>query len=78
VNIQKLICRIWEEKGRHKYTFQNVCLEDNSITLNDEAQKIILNTKGIITGREVGIILTKKVLNRSAEGYTIRHIQKNY
>ena len=36
-------------KGRHKYTFQNVCLEDNSIALNDEAQKIVLNTKGIIT-----------------------------
>lgn len=34
-------------KGFHKYTFQNVCLEDNSIILNDEAQKIILNTKGI-------------------------------
>jgi predicted transposase/invertase (TIGR01784 family) len=36
------------EKGRHKYTFKNVCLEDNSIILNDEAQKIILNTKGIM------------------------------
>ncbi|WP_459482475.1 Rpn family recombination-promoting nuclease/putative transposase [Clostridium saccharoperbutylacetonicum] len=35
-------------EGRHKYTFQNVCLEDNSIILNDEAQKIILNTKGIL------------------------------
>jgi predicted transposase/invertase (TIGR01784 family) len=35
-------------KGRHKYTFQNVCLEDNSIILNDEAQKIILSTKGIM------------------------------
>ena len=35
-------------KGRHKYTFQNICLEDNSIVLNDEAQKIILNTKGIM------------------------------
>ncbi|WP_238916920.1 Rpn family recombination-promoting nuclease/putative transposase [Clostridium sp. YIM B02555] len=35
-------------KGRHKYTFQNVCLEDNSMILNDEAQKIILNTKGIM------------------------------
>ena len=31
-----------------KYTFQSVCLEDNSIILNDEAQKIILNTKGIM------------------------------
>ena len=35
-------------KGLHKYTFQNVCLEDNSILLNDEAQKIILNTKGFM------------------------------
>ena len=35
-------------KGRHKYTFQNVCLEDNSIMLNDEAERIILNTKGIM------------------------------
>ena len=35
-------------KGRHKYTFQNICLEDNSIILNDEAQKIVLNTKGIM------------------------------
>ena len=31
-----------------KYTFQSVCLEDNSIILNDEAQKIVLNTKGIM------------------------------
>ncbi|WP_234121623.1 Rpn family recombination-promoting nuclease/putative transposase [Clostridium hydrogenum] len=35
-------------KGRHKYTFKNMCLEDNSIILNDESQKIILNTKGIM------------------------------
>ena len=35
-------------KGLHKYTFQNICMEDNSIILNDETQKIILNTKGIM------------------------------
>ncbi|NSB14562.1 Rpn family recombination-promoting nuclease/putative transposase [Clostridium beijerinckii] len=35
-------------KGRHKYTFQNLCIEDNSVRLNDEAEKIILNTKGIM------------------------------
>ncbi|KZL91841.1 Rpn family recombination-promoting nuclease/putative transposase [Clostridium magnum] len=129
-------------KGRHKYTFQNVCLEDNSIILNDEAQKIILNTKGIMkdlseelleflayvedstddtvkhakgnlvksihkrvqevkndisvevefmtllerdrekieegreVGREEGILLTKKVLKLSTEGYTISQISK--
>jgi predicted transposase/invertase (TIGR01784 family) len=121
-------------KGRHKYTFQNVCLEDNSIALNDEAQKIVLNTKGIMRDLseelleflayieestddtvkhakgnlvkrihkrvkevkndisvevefmtllerdrekiEEGIILTKKVLKLSAEGYTISQIAK--
>lgn len=35
-------------KGRHKYTFENICLEDNTISLEDETQKIILNTKGIL------------------------------
>ena len=35
-------------KGRHKYTFQSVCLEDNNVILNDEAKKIILNTKGMM------------------------------
>ncbi|KIL07541.1 UNVERIFIED_ORG: transposase [Clostridium botulinum] len=125
-------------KGRHKYTFQNVCLEDNSLMLNDEAQKIILNTKGIMNdlseellefleyvenstddtirnskgnlvknihrrvqkvkndisvevefmtllerdrekieeGREEGIILTKKVLKLSMQGYAISEIAK--
>ncbi len=33
--------------GRHKYTFETICLEDNSIKLEDDAHKIILNTKGI-------------------------------
>jgi predicted transposase/invertase (TIGR01784 family) len=35
-------------KGRHKYAFRNICLEDNSIELNDQAEKIILNTKGFM------------------------------
>ncbi|BBK78161.1 MULTISPECIES: Rpn family recombination-promoting nuclease/putative transposase [Clostridium] len=35
-------------KGRHKYTFENVCLEDKNIKLKDDTQKIILNTKGLI------------------------------
>lgn len=35
-------------KGRHKYTFQSICLEDNEIVLNDEVEKIVLNTKGIM------------------------------
>lgn len=35
-------------KGRHKYTFETVCIEDNSIKLKDDTNKIILNTRGII------------------------------
>ena len=34
--------------GRHKYTFENVCLENTDIKLKDDTQKIILNTKGYI------------------------------
>ena len=33
-------------KGRWVYTFENLCREDTSIALGDEAVKIILNTKG--------------------------------
>ncbi len=33
-------------KGRHIYTFKNICKEDTSIFLQDEATKIFLNTKG--------------------------------
>lgn len=34
------------EKGRHIYTFENVCKEDTSICLKDGTTKIFLNTKG--------------------------------
>ena len=33
--------------GRHVYTFENRCMEDPNLPLNDGTQKIILNTKGI-------------------------------
>ena len=35
-------------KGRWAYTFENRCREDNSITLGDDAIKILLNTKGCV------------------------------
>jgi predicted transposase/invertase (TIGR01784 family) len=35
-------------KGRHRYTFETRCVEDNSIKLEDESYKIILNTTGIM------------------------------
>ena len=35
-------------KGRHIYTFENRCIEDNTLTLDDGTKKIILNTKGTL------------------------------
>jgi len=35
-------------QNRHKYTFKNVCLEDESIQLGDCTTKIFLNTKGTL------------------------------
>lgn len=34
-------------KGRHKYTFRNVCKEDRSLTLDDGTTKVFFNTKGV-------------------------------
>ena len=34
--------------GKHVYTFENRCVQDQSLLLGDEAYKIILNTKGAI------------------------------
>ena len=43
-------------KGRHKYTFETICKEDNSIKLEDDTNKIILNTKGIMRDLSDNII----------------------
>lgn len=34
--------------GRHIYTFENICKEDSSILMGDEAVKIFLNAKGTL------------------------------
>lgn len=35
-------------QGRHVYTFENRCIEDSNLILDDGTKKIILNTKGIL------------------------------
>ncbi|GFI11154.1 hypothetical protein IMSAGC007_03627 [Lachnospiraceae bacterium] len=35
-------------KERHIYTFENICKEDGSISMGDEAVKIFLNAKGTL------------------------------
>ena len=52
-------------KGRWVYTFENRCREDTGITLDDEAVKIILNTKGTVG--EIGDEL--KALLRYMDGF---------
>ncbi|WP_297430108.1 Rpn family recombination-promoting nuclease/putative transposase [Clostridium sp.] len=64
------------EKGRHKYTFQNVCLEDNSIILNDEAQKIILSTKGIIKDLDEELLEFLEYVEDSTDD-TVKHTKGN-
>jgi len=39
-------------KGLHRYTFENVCLEDKETRLEDGATKIFLNTEG--TAEDIG------------------------
>jgi predicted transposase/invertase (TIGR01784 family) len=63
-------------KGRHKYTFQNVCTEDNSITLNDEAKKIILNTKGIIKDLSEELLEFLAYIEDSTDD-TVKHAKGN-
>ena len=48
-NIVIFVCTFDPFKlGRHYYSFENICIEDHELRLNDGTKKIILNTKGII------------------------------
>ena len=33
-------------KGLYRYTFENICVENNSLRLGDESTKVVLSTKG--------------------------------
>ena len=35
-------------KGLYRYTFENTCLENNSLKLGDESMKVVLSTKGTV------------------------------
>lgn len=47
-------------EGRHIYTFCNTCQENTALTLDDDAVKIILSTKGTMDDDAVKIILSTK------------------
>ncbi len=70
-------------KGRHRYTFETVCKEDNSIKLEDDTNKIILNTKGVMKDLNDEIIEFLKYVEHSdyeiaekAKGNLVKNIHK--
>ena len=70
-------------KGRHRYTFETVCKEDNSIKLEDDTNKIILNTKGVMKDLNDEIIEFLKYVEHSdsetaekAKGTLVKNIHK--
>ena len=69
--------------GRHKYTFETVCVEDSSIKLKDDTNKIILNTTGVIKDLSDELIEFLKYVEHSddktaeeATGDLVKNIHK--
>ena len=50
-------------QGRHIYTFENVCLQDENIRLNDEATKVFLSSKGTMEDVDEDVKAFLKYLN---------------
>lgn len=70
-------------KGRHVYTFENICLEDHSIKLQDESQKIILNTRGVINDADEELLEFLNYIEdssdevaKSSKGNLVKHIHE--
>lgn len=72
-------------KGRHIYTFENICKEDNSISMGDEAVKIFLNANGTMgdVGDELKAFLDYVAGKRLEDSYVekleeaVREAKKN-
>ena len=64
-------------KGRHIYTFENICKEDNSISMGDEAVKIFLNAKGTIddVGKDLKVFLDY-VAGKEAEDSYVKKLKE--
>ena len=71
------------KEGRHKYTSENICLEDNNIKLRDDTRKIVLNTKGYIKDLNSELLEFLSYVENSsdevadnAEGTLVKNIHK--
>ena len=54
-------------KGRHRYTFENRCLEDLDIGLTDETTKVFLNTSGIMNDVDDEMLEFLKYVEQSTD-----------
>ena len=65
------------DRGRRVYTFENRCIEDESIALGDEAKKILLNVKGTEgdVSAELGSLLSYMGGSEPSSDYT-RELEK--
>ena len=59
------------KKGRHIYTFENICKEDKNISLGDETTKIFLNTDSIMNdvSEELRVFLDYVAGKKSDDSY---------
>ena len=72
-------------KGRHIYTFENICKEDHRISMGDEAVKIFLNTNGTMddVSKELKAFLDYVAGQKSEDPYVrkleeaVREAKKN-
>lgn len=68
------------KKGLHEYIFENVCVKDSNIKLNDETYKIILNNKGYKEDIDYEILeyveKSDAEVARKARGNLVKHIHK--
>ena len=65
------------DRGRRVYTFENRCIEDESIAIGDEAKKILLNVKGTEgdVSAELGSLLSYMGGSEPSSDYT-RELEK--
>ncbi len=59
-------------EGRHIYTFENRCIQDTKLALQDEAMTVILNTKGVMNdiSPEMQALLSYIDGNNPTDDYT--------
>ncbi len=59
------------QKGRHRYTFENICREDRGLSMGDGAVKIFLNAEGVLddVSRELRAFLDYVAGRKTEDSY---------